>query len=432
MPAPFLELLKSNRNYRYTWTGQVVSEIGDHFNNIAVFSLALQATGSGLVVSGVMLARAVPAILAGPLAGVLLDRMDRRKVMVGSDVIRAVVAACFVLTVRWPEPWLLFLLSGLLMFASPFFTAGRAAILPAIASADEIHTANSLTQTTQWTTLTIGTMAAGVSAAKLGYSAAFVLNALSFVFSAWAISRLVSPPGGFRAASGTLAEAVRARPWHEYVEGLRYMRQQPLILAIALLGIGWASGGGAAQILFSLFGEMVFNRGPAGIGIIWGCAGLGLIAGGIVAHTIGPKLSFLRYKQLVAICYLVHGGAYVVFSQMPTFGWALVFIGLSRAAVAISSVLNMSILLRHVADEFRGRVFSTNESLIWATMMLSMLAAGLASMHVSPRTIGAWSGVLSSMTALYWIWADRVGLLQEPVVPKHTAGEVEVRQEPPV
>ena len=295
------------------------------------------------------------------------------------------------LTVRWPEPWLLFLLSGLLMFASPFFTAGRAAILPAIASADEIHTANSLTQTTQWTTLTIGTMAAGVSAAKLGYSAAFVLNALSFVFSAWAISRLVSPPGGIRAASGTLAEAVRARPWHEYVEGLRYMRQQPLILAIALLGIGWASGGGAAQILSAL-GEMVFNRGPAGIGIIWGCAGLGLIAGGIVAHTIGPKLSF-ALQALVAICYLVHGGAYVVFSQMPTFGWALVFIGLSRAAVAISSVLNMSILLRHVADEFRGRVFSTNESLIWATMMLSMLAAGLASMHVSPRTIGAWSGV---------------------------------------
>ena len=134
--------------------------------------------------------------------------------------------------------------------------------------------------------------------------------------------------------------------------------------------------------------------------------------GGIVAHVVGPKLSFLRYKQLVAICYLVHGGAYVVFSQMPTFGWALVFIGLSRAAVAVSSVLNMSILLRHVADEFRGRVFSTNESLIWATMMLSMLAAGIASMHVSPRTIGAWSGVLSSLTALYWIWADRVGLLR--------------------
>ena len=71
----FPALLRRNRNYRYTWTGQVVSEIGDHFNNIAVFSLALANTGSGLVVSGIMLSRAIPAVLAGPIAGVVLDRL---------------------------------------------------------------------------------------------------------------------------------------------------------------------------------------------------------------------------------------------------------------------------------------------------------------------------------------------------------------------
>ncbi|MBP1599592.1 MAG: major facilitator superfamily 1, partial [Acidobacteria bacterium] len=81
----FISLLRRNRNYRYTWMGQVVSEIGDHFNNIAVFSLALSGGGSGLVVSGVMLARAIPAVLAGPLAGVLLDRLDRKRIMIASD-----------------------------------------------------------------------------------------------------------------------------------------------------------------------------------------------------------------------------------------------------------------------------------------------------------------------------------------------------------
>jgi MFS family permease len=427
--SPFLTLLRTNRNYRYAWTGQIVSEIGDHFNNIAVFSLALQATGSGLVVSGVMLSRAVPAILAGPLAGVLLDRVDRRRVMVGSDLVRAVIALGFVLTVHWPRPWLLFLLSALLMFASPFFTSGRTAILPSIASADELHTANSLTQTTQWTTLTIGTIAAGLSAAQLGYRAAFVINSLSFLFSAWAIGRLRPPAGGFRGDPAPLTESTRAQPWHEYVEGLRYMRAHPLILAIALLGIGWASGGGAAQILFSLFGEIVFNRGAAGIGIIWGCAGLGLIAGGALAHWIGPRLRFAQYKQLIPICYLVHGGAYVAFSQMQSFAWALVFIGISRAAVAVSSVLNMLLLLRHVSNAFRGRVFATNESLIWATMMLSMLGAGLASLHVSPRTIGACSGILSSLTAIYWMWADRAGLLQEPKEEGIEPDRIEVRAE---
>jgi MFS family permease len=430
--SSFSQLLRSNRNYRYAWTGQVVSEIGDHFNNIAVFSLVMQTTGSGLIVSGVMLARAVPAILAGPVAGVLLDRVDRREIMIASDLVRAVVALGFIATVHVPRTWLLLVLSGLLMFASPFFTSGRAAILPRIASRDELHTANALTQTTQWVTLTVGTMAAGISAAALGYTAAFVLNSMSFLFSAWAISRLRPPEGGFRAPAAPLAGAPIARPWHEYLEGLRYMRQQPLLMGIALLGVGWASGGGAAQILFTLFGEVVFDRGPAGIGVLWGCAGIGLILGGTVAHQIGPRIAFRTYKRLVAVCYLVHGGAYIVFSQMESFGWALVFIGLSRAAVAVSTVLNTTLMLRHVADSFRGRVFSTNESLVWATMMLSMLGAGLASQHVSARTIGAWSGILSSMTAVYWLWADKAGLLVEPAAAGTDPDAVEVRTEPPV
>ncbi len=96
----FVSLLGENRNYRYTWIGQVVSEIGDHFNNIAVFSLAVAVTKSPLVVSGVLLSRAVPAMLAGPLAGVVLDRFDRKRVMIVSDLIRMVVAACFIFTVQ--------------------------------------------------------------------------------------------------------------------------------------------------------------------------------------------------------------------------------------------------------------------------------------------------------------------------------------------
>src|SRR3954464_15069694 len=128
-----LALLRQNRNYRYTWMGQVVSEIGDYFNNIAVFALVMEKSGSGLVVSGVMLSRAIPAVIAGPVAGVLLDRFDRRRIMIASDLVRMAVALAFIVTVRHPRAWLLYLLSALLMLASPFFTSGRAAILPTIA-----------------------------------------------------------------------------------------------------------------------------------------------------------------------------------------------------------------------------------------------------------------------------------------------------------
>jgi hypothetical protein len=88
--------------------------------------------------------------------------------------------------------------------------------------------------------------------------------------------------------------------------------------------------------------------------------------------------------------------------------------GMSRASVAVSSVLNWSILLRHVEDRFRGRVFSTIETMNWSTMMLSMLAAGTASLRVSVRLIGAISGAFSSSTAIFWGWADATGRLPKP------------------
>jgi hypothetical protein len=428
--SDFLQLLKGNRNYRYTWSGQVVSEIGDHFNNIAVFSLALANTRSGMVVTGVMLARAIPAVMAGPLAGVVLDRMDRKQIMIVSDLIRAVVALGFIVALNRTDTWLLYLLSALLMLASPFFTSGRSAILPSIATKEELHTANSLTQTTQWATITVGAFLGGASVAQFGYKWAFGFNALSFLFSAACISKLRATAGNFKAQRTQLTENEVVRPWHEYTEGLRYMRSSPLILGIALLAVGWASGGGASQILFSLFGELVFHRGPVGIGYLWGSAGFGLLIGGAFAHWLGKRISFGGYKKTVSICYLIHGGSYVVFSQMPTFGLAILFIGISRAAIAISSVLNTGQLLRHVSDAFRGRVFATIETLTWSMMMLSMLGAGIASRTWSPRAIGVAAGMLSSSTAFFWLWANWTNRLPEPARAGIEMDEVEVHGDP--
>jgi MFS family permease len=426
--SDFTDLLRRNRNYRYTWFGQVVSEVGDHFNNIAVFSLVMSLTGSGKVVSGVLLSRGLAMLAGGPLAGVLLDRFDRRQMMIGSDLFRAAIALGFSLCLLYPKVWLIYLLSALLMFASPFFTSGRASILPSIASKDELHTANSLTQTTQWTSLAIGTMLGGASVTKFGYEWAFLFNALSFVFSALCISRL-AVAHGFKARGESLTEDKTVQPWHDYIEGLRYIRSTPLLLGITGLGVGWATGGGAAQVLFTLFGERVFQRGPAGIGQVWGCAAVGLLIGGTVAHRIGPRLSFNAYKWTVATVYLIHGIAYTLFSQMTQYWAALLFIALSRAAIAISSVLNMTQLLRHVSDTYRGRVFSTLETANWGTMMFSMTACGWATDYYSPRDIGFWSGVVSALTAIPWSLAILAGKLPEPPCDGIDPDDVEVHGE---
>lgn len=427
--SAFTQLLRNNRNYRFTWAGQVVSEVGDHFNNIAVLSLAMTHRDPGVVVTFVFLSRAVAMLGGGPIAGVLLDRLNRKYVMMVSDLVRCVIALGFILCIHRQDDWLLYVLSAMLMFASPFFTSGRASILPSIATKEELHTANTMTQTTSWASLTVGAFLGAVGVSS-GYELAFVYNALSFVISFACIWQL-RHPSGFRAEGKHVRHEKTG--FAQYREGLRYMRMTPLVAGVAMISLGWASGGGAAQILFSLFGEKVFNKGAMGIGIIWGFAGVGLLIGASIAYWLGKRLTFRGYKRTIPIVYLIHGGAYVVFSQMPTIAWACVFITISRAAVSISSVLNYTQLLHHVEDQFRGRVFATLESLTWSMMMISMMAAGAASVHYSPRTIGAVSGLISSTTAFFWWWRDWRGKLPEPPHQRVAMGEDdELVAEPPL
>jgi MFS family permease len=409
----FYSLLRDNRNYRYTWIGQIVSEVGDMFNTVAVLSFALHVTGSNAAVGGVMIARTLASIGAAPIAGVTLDRLDRRKVMIWSDAVRAVFAASFFLTMRFPNPWLLYTLTACLAFASPFFTAGRSAILPKISRGEELKTANALTQTTAWLTVAVGAMLGGLSAG-FGYQWAFFGNTLSFVISGLAIWKLQSPDG-FRAARAEVKEHKehRAHFWTEFTDSLRYMRATPLVLAIALSYVGWASGGGAAQILFTLLGEKVFNGGPAIVGLIWGFAGVGLVLGGFVGHFAGRRLTYDRYLHVVWINYLIHGISYALFSLGNLLS-AILFIMLSRIAMGTNNVLNRTILLTHVPDRYRGRVFTTVEAMLNATMLLSLTAASLATVKYPIRTVGFVAGLLSASTALFWAWAVFRHKLPEP------------------
>jgi MFS family permease len=391
--------------------------VGDHFNTIAVLSLALRISGSGATVGGVMIARTLPAILAAPIAGVLLDRMDRKRLMILSDVVRAVVAALFLVSLSYPAEWLLFLLSALLMFASPFFTSGRSAILPALTTREELHTANALTQTTAWLTLSFGAMLGGLSTMQFGFRWAFLANTLSFVFSTFCIMKLRSPDGHFRPARREVEEheVHRAHFWEEITDAAAYVRRTPLILAILLTGVGWATGGGAAQILFTLFGEVVYSGGPAAVGLIWGFAGIGLVIGGLFGHQLLRRLTYNQYLHAVWINFLIHGLSYTAFA-LGNLANAVFFITLSRIAMGANNVQNRTMLLHHVPDQYRGRIFSAAEALTNATMMLSMTAASLAVMRYSPRTVAFVAGLLSASTALFWAWAVFTKRLPEPAV----------------
>ena len=319
--AGFFRLLRENRNYRYTWFGQVVSEFGDHFNNIAVFSLALANTKSGIVVSGNhAVARSADAD-GGTARGGNLSIDGPRRVMIASDIVRGVVALAFILAIPRSSTMWLYPLSAMLMFASPFFTSGRSAILPAIATREELHTANTLTQTTQWTTLTLGGFFAGIAVKQFGYEWAFVLNSLSFFFSAWCISQLRVPGGTLRRTlTNPLPKSIGCVPGASTAKVSDTCgRSRCCSPCAGRMWMGHRRRRGADSV--RTVRRERFQGAPVGIGTIWSPRARAGRRRFDRALARTSSSAFSAYKRTISICYLIHGAAYVMFSQMEKFGW---------------------------------------------------------------------------------------------------------------
>ena len=202
--------------------------------------------------------------------------------MIASDLVRAVVALGFILAIGYQQTWLLYVLSALLMLASPFFTSGRSAILPSIASEEELHTANSLTQTTGWMTLAVGAYFGGTTVAQFGYQLAFVFNTVSF--SVFGVLHLAA---AFRAISAPRIEPERdsgrpalariPRRLALHVASLRSSRHW-----LNCRGLGQRRRRGASALY--AIQRAGFQPGARRARPIWGTAGVGLLIGGIIGN----------------------------------------------------------------------------------------------------------------------------------------------------
>src|SRR5215211_12724 len=166
----YRQLLAGNADFRRLWTGQVISEVGDWLNNIAVLALAIQLAGAGrvgLAVATYAIARHLPLFLFGPVAGVVVDRVSRRRVMIAADVARALLALGFMLANRAGSLALIYVVGASLFSVSAFLLA-----------------ANSLSASTTAATIAFGSALGGIVATALGRDTVFVLNALTFLASA--------------------------------------------------------------------------------------------------------------------------------------------------------------------------------------------------------------------------------------------------------
>src|SRR5438128_6559155 len=196
-------VLRTNRNFRLLYLGQAISQLGDWFNSVAVFALLLDLTGSATAVAWMMIVQFLPMAIVGPLAGVVVDRLDRRRLMIAADIVRGVVILGLLLVRRPDQVWMAYVVMALTVAATAFFEPARTAIIPNITTAEELLPANALASATWSAMLAIGASVGGLVTALAGRDVAFTLNAVSFFASALFIGRTrydATPPRGARPA----------------------------------------------------------------------------------------------------------------------------------------------------------------------------------------------------------------------------------------
>lgn len=408
----YLELLRANRGFRFLWLGQVVSQMGDWFDTIAVYTIALRLTGSTRSVALIMVARFLPSVIMGPLSGVVADRFSRRSIMIAADLVRAVVVLGFLFIRRPDQMWLVYALTVLQMIFSAFFEPAKTAVIPSLVSDSELVSANAIASVTWSAMLTLGAAMGGFVAGWFGTNVAFVLDSLTFVASALLIASVRFPKRPPREKTKlTIGKALGIT---DTVEGARYVKHRRRVLAYLMVKPAWGLGGGILTLL-AVFGERVFpvaGKTATGIGVLFTARGIGTAVGPIVARRWAGETT-KQMQNAIGVAFLIGGVFYIAFGLSPSFGWALLFLAIAHTGGSILWVFSTVLLQRDVEDEFRGRVFAAELALLTLTMAASNYLVGelMDRFGFSPRTVTAGVGTLFLLPGLIWFvtqkWWDR-------------------------
>jgi MFS family permease len=370
----YIQLIRHNPNYRRLWFSAVISQTGDWFNLIASAALVAKLSGSGLAVGGLFLARLLPPVLLGPLVGVVADRFDRRKIMMASDLLRAVIVLGFLFIQTEEQVWLLYVLTVAQLSLGAFFEPAHASLMPSLVRREELITANALDATTWSTMLSIGAALGGVATALLGIPAAFILDSLSFILSAWFISQ-VRPPAG--PAEGGHEEA-KTSGWQTLIAGWRYLGQQRRVLVVALIKGSQALAYGGMAVVEVAFAKEIFPIGVDGsgtLGLIYFVIGLSTGIGPLIARRLTGENQRAMYWTIL-FCY---GGmilGFVMVGFTGTLPFLLLATFVRTLGTGISWVYSSTLLQLNVPNKFLGRVFAFDMAAMTLAASVSTVWAG--------------------------------------------------------
>lgn len=407
-PVGYIDLLRRNRAFRQLWLGQVVSQMGDWFNTIALYTIILQLTGSGRDVGLLLVARFVPSFFFGPISGVIADRFSRQKIMIWSDLLRALVVLGFLFVRRADQIWLVYVLTVFQLGLSTFFEPAKTAAIPSIVEDRELVSANAISSVTWSAMLTIGAAIGGLITDRFGTDVAFVLDAGTYLLSAALIASIRVPKRKKRERQKVSVS--RLLGIKETIEGIKYVIDRPRVLALLLVKPAWGLGGGILTLL-AVFGERIFpiGKGAAGgIGVLFAARGIGTAVGPIVARRLSGE-GEKRMQVSIGIAFLIGGVFYIAFGTATNFIFALIVLGVAHCGGSILWVFSTVMLQRNVVDSFRGRVFAAELALVTLTMAASNYVTGelLDRFSFSPRVVTVGIGIIFLLPGVAWFLSQR-------------------------
>jgi MFS family permease len=404
--SSYLHLLKSNANYRRFWLAGSISQLGDWFNYIGIFVLLNQLTGSGQAVSWFLIAKFLPTTLLGPVAGVVADRFSRKAILISCDLLRAGVVLCYLFVHDQQHVWLIFVLAFVQESIWTFSHPARQASLPNLCSKEELSTANGLSGSSWSIMLAFGAALGGFMTATLGWQAAVMADSLTFLLSAGLMFSVVLLHSR-KKRKKTRFSLARITGFHDLLEGARYVKAHPRVAALLMVKSGWALSGGIL-VMLTVFGEQVFadpgSDGQGGLsGVLFSMRCLGAAAGPIIAWRLfGDGLTAMR--RAIGAAFFISSAAYLLFSQSPTIVLAAGCVFLGHIGGAIQWVFSTTLIHRRVEDQFRGRVFAAEMTLLTLVLSLSTWFTGLAlDMGINPRSIVVALAILFLLPGTGWL-----------------------------
>jgi hypothetical protein len=403
--SSYLRLLRQNPNYRRYWISSCISQIGDWFNYIAIFVLLNQLTGSGQAVSWFLIAKYLPPAVLGPVAGVIADKFSRKTILITCDLLRAVLVLTYLLIQSTEYVWLVYVLALTQESIWAFYHPARQATVPNLCTREELSIVNGLSGASWSVMLAFGAALGGFFTAHFGWQAAIIADCCTFLVSA-SIMLTVLIPQKKQQATADFSLA-RITGWHDLQEGFSYIKAHPKVMALLTVKSGWALSGGML-VMLAIFGEQVFAQesggGRGGLsGILFSMRGLGAALGPIIVwRLLGDGVPAMR--KAIGRAFFFSCGAYLLFSHASNMFFAAFWVFWGHFGGSVQWVFSTTLLHRQVEDRFRGRLFSTEMTLMTLMLSLSIWCTGAAlDMGIDPRTIVMILALLYLLPGISWM-----------------------------